>query len=53
MKLRKRTRETARHERATVLQQIGEQSAAQLPVNDWLRQREIELARMKAAHRDR
>jgi hypothetical protein len=49
--IRRKTRETRRHERATVLQQIGEVSASQLPANDWLKQREIEVSRMKRAYR--
>lgn len=49
--LRRKTRETLRHERAVVLQQIGEDCAAQLPANDWLQRRELEVARMRAAER--
>jgi hypothetical protein len=47
--IRRKTREERRHERATVLQQLGEVSASQLPANDWLRQRAIEVSRMKRA----
>lgn len=53
MKLRRRTRETHRHERAVVYQELGEQAAAARPVNDWQRQREIEVARMRAARKRR
>lgn len=49
--VRRSTRETLRHERAVVLQQIGEDSAAQLPVNDWLQRQKLECARMKQASR--
>lgn len=53
MRLRRRTRETHRHERAVVYQELGEQAAAARPVNDWQRQREIEVARMRAARKRR
>lgn len=46
MKLRRKTREAARHERATVLQQLGDVANSPL---DWQRQREIETARMRRA----
>jgi hypothetical protein len=49
--IRRKTRETRRHERATVLQQIGEVSASQLPANDWLQQRAIEVSRMQRAYK--
>lgn len=49
MRLRRRTRETARHERAVVLQQKAEAQAAALPVDDWRRQQAIECERMKTA----
>jgi hypothetical protein len=49
MRLRRKTREAHRHDRAVVLQELGEQAAAARPVNDWERQREIEVARMRAA----
>lgn len=49
--LRRKTRETLRHERAVVLQQIADDCAAQLPANDWLQRRELEVARMRAAER--
>lgn len=48
MKLRRKTREAARHERATVLQQLGDVANSPL---DWQRQREIETARMRRALR--
>lgn len=48
MKLRRKTRETARHERATVLQQLGDIACSP---TDWQRQRAIEEARMKRARR--
>ena len=51
MKLRRRTREAYRHERATVLQQIADSTAADRPVDDWRRQQRIECARMEAARR--
>lgn len=51
MKILHRTREQARHERATVLQQQAESVAAARPVDDWRRQREIECARMDKARR--
>lgn len=46
MKLRRKTRETARHERAVVLQELGEVAC---DPRDWQRQREIEMSRMKRA----
>lgn len=48
MKLRRKSRETARHERATVLRQLGD--VANSPT-DWQRQREIEVSRIKRAKR--
>lgn len=48
MRLRRKSREQARHERATVLQQLGD--VANDP-RDWQRQREIEEARMRKALR--
>lgn len=53
MRLLRRTRETARHERAVVLQQKADTAAAARPVNDWERQREIEDERREAALRGR
>lgn len=44
--LRRRTRETTRHERATVLQQLG--AAADDPLA-WQAQRELEVSRMERA----
>lgn len=49
MRLRRRTRETTRHERAVVLQQKAEARAAALPVDYWRRQQAIECERMEAA----
>lgn len=49
MRLRRRTREIARHERAVVLQQKAQAQAAALPVDAWRRQQVIECERMKAA----
>lgn len=45
---RRRTRETARHERATVLQQLG--AAADDP-RAWQARRELEVSRMERAHK--
>jgi hypothetical protein len=46
MRLRRKTRETHRHERAVVYQELGD--LANSPT-DWQRQRAIEEARMRAA----
>lgn len=53
MKIRKRTREQARHGRAVVLQELAESAVAAQPIDAWKRQQEIECARMKAARRRR
>lgn len=53
MRLLRRARETARHERAVVLQQKADAVAASRPVNDWERQREIEDERREAARHGR
>ena len=46
--LRRRTREARRHERATVLQQLGAQSD---DPRAWQAQRDLEVSRMRRAHR--
>jgi hypothetical protein len=51
VKLRRKTRETHRHERAVVLQELGDRAAETNPVLDWKQRRVIERARMDAASR--
>lgn len=53
MKILRRTRENARHERSVVLQQKAEANAAARPVNDWQRQQAIEDERRRAARAGR
>jgi hypothetical protein len=48
MRLRRKTRETHRHDRATVYQELGDQAVSPL---DWKRQRAIEERRIRKARK--